>query len=237
MLAAPPPAYHLVLQQLPAAPDAGVHGLHVAQAPAVRMGTHGMVLFGKGTQLYASHIPMFHPPHDVQLLLQVELPKEARRDYSDGLYTLEPERFDLSALMAGALTQFRATLYQGNFEGGGKVLRREVPVRVRRVLHATPLKAEAPALPRLRYLVVGQGREAFLVHALGRAPDFDQVLSASFTKPLPEGVHVLELPASSNTPDARLGPGPVKNALLNGAPAQLQVTRELSYLKGPDFTP
>jgi len=110
-------------------------------------------------------------------------------------------------------------------------------VQVQRVLYAAPLKAEAPALPRLRYLVVGQGRDVFLVHALGRAPDFDQVLSASFAKPVSEGVHVLELPARSNTPEARRARGAVKDALLNGAPVQLRITRELSYLKGPDFTP
>ena len=236
MLADLPPAHHLVLQQLPAAPDAGTHGLHVAAAPAVRMGTHGMVLFGKGAQLYASHIPMFHPPHDVQLLLQVELPEAVRRDFSDGLYTLEPERFDLSALMAGKLTQFRATVYQGNFEGGGKPLLRGVTVRVQRVLHGVPLKGDAQALSQLRYLVVGEGRDAFLVHALSRAPDFDHVLRARFERPLPKGVHVLELPRP-NTPEAKLSAGAVKDAKLAGKPVRLQVAQELSYLKGPDFTP
>jgi hypothetical protein len=235
MLALPPPVFFL--QQLPAAPDAGAHALHVAHdAPAVRMGTHGMVLFGRGEKLYASHIPMFHPPHDVQLLLQVELEGAlAQRDFAGGLYTLEPERFDLSALMSGQLMQFRATLYQGNFEGGGKVLGREVRVRVRRVLHASALKADAPSAPHPRYLVLGGGqKDAFLVHALSRAPDFDQVLRVRFDKPLSEGVHTLELPGQSHT---RLTPGPVKSAKLAGQPVRLQVAQELSYLKGPDFTP
>ena len=234
MLALPLLAFHLVLQQ---APDAGaqVHPAAHAAAP-VRMGTHGMVLFGHGGQLYASHIPMFHPPHDVQLLLQVALAGEAR-DFGDGLYTLEPERFDLSQLMAGGLKQFRATLYAGNFEGGGKALKKGVVVKVERVLHVAPLKADAPALPHLRYLVVGAGKDAYLVHALGRAPDFDQVLRASFTKPLPEGVHVLEVPGRANTPEARLAKGAVRDALLDGAPARFHVAQELSYLKGPEFTP
>jgi len=237
MLALPPPAYFL--QQLPAAPDAGAHALHVAHdAPAVRMGTHGMVLFGRGGKLYASHIPMFHPPHDVQLLLQVELEGgAAQRDFADGLYTLEPERFDLSALMAGRLTQFRAGLYRGNFEGGGSALHKDVTVRVKRVLHASALKPDAAPLPHLRYLVVGEGRDAFLVHALGRAPDFDQVLRVRFEEPLPGGVQVLEVPAQANTPEARLTPGAVKGAKLAGRPVRLKVAQELSYLKGPDFTP
>ena len=173
----------------------------------------------------------------MQLLLQVALEGQAARDFADSLYTLQPERFDLSQLMAGSLKQFRATVYAGNFEGGGKVLQKGAVVQVKRVLHVAPLEADAPALATLRYLVVGKGQDAFLVHALGRAPDFDQVLRASFAKPLPEGVHVLELPGRGNTPDSRLAKGAVQNAQLNGKPVRLQVTQELSYLKGPDFTP
>ncbi|MBF5045683.1 hypothetical protein FGE12_24970 [Aggregicoccus sp. 17bor-14] len=207
-------------------------------APPVRMGSHGMVLFGQGSALYASHIPMFHPPHDVQLLLQVELTgKGLPADFARGLYTLDPERFDLSQLMAGKVRTFHAALYRGSFDGGGTVLQKDVTVRVRRVLHAAPLKADAPALPQLRYLVVGEGREGYLVHALGRAPDFDQVLRATFEKPLPAGVHVLELPRRENAVDTRLTPGAVPNATLDGAATHLEVAQELSFLRGPDFTP
>jgi hypothetical protein len=208
------------------------------QQQPVRMGSHGMVLFGRGGALYASHIPMFHPPHDVQLLLQVELSgKDVPGDFAKGLYTLDPQRFDLSELMAGRLHEFHAALYRGSFEGGGKVLARDVTVRVRRVLHAAALRADAPALPHLRYLVVGEGREGYLVHALGRAPDFDQVLRVKFEKPLPAGVHVLELPARANTADTRLTCGAVPSATLDGAPTHLDVAQELSFLRGPDFTP
>ncbi len=38
-----------------------------------RMGLHGMLLFGGLEGLYASHLPMFHTPHDVQLLLRIRL--------------------------------------------------------------------------------------------------------------------------------------------------------------------
>ena len=211
--------------------------LHAAPQPA-RMGSHGMVLFGRGDALYASHIPMFHPPHDVQLLLQVELAgKGVPADFARGLYTLDPERFDLSQLMAGKVRTFRAALYRGSFEGGGTVLQKDVTVRVRRVLHAEPLKADTPALPHLRYLVVGEGSEGYLVHALGRAPDFDQVLRVEFSRPLKGGVHVLELPERGNTVDTRLTQGAVPSAMLDGAATHLEVAQELSFLRGPDFTP
>ena len=34
--------------------------------------THGMLLFGNET-VYASHLPMFHSPHDYQLILELDL--------------------------------------------------------------------------------------------------------------------------------------------------------------------
>jgi hypothetical protein len=40
-----------------------------ADAPAV----HGMVLFGGKQAAYVSHLPMFHAPHDRQLILKVAL--------------------------------------------------------------------------------------------------------------------------------------------------------------------
>ena len=38
-----------------------------------RHGLHGMLLFSDGDALYASHLPMFHAPHDVQLIFRFTL--------------------------------------------------------------------------------------------------------------------------------------------------------------------
>jgi hypothetical protein len=53
------------MAQTPEVPQAQV------PAPQHRMGVHGMVLFGSGPRLYASHIPMFHRPHDRQVVIAV----------------------------------------------------------------------------------------------------------------------------------------------------------------------
>jgi hypothetical protein len=252
MFIAPPPAYHLVLQQLPSE-----HAGHPVQgnltvapteqarpAEAQRMGTHGMVLFGSGKQLFASHIPMFHRPHDVQLLLSVslahpELP--SGRDFSEGTYTLEPERFDLDALAQGRLKQFRATVYQGNFEAGGTPLHKDVTVRVRAVEQMQLLTAQAPELPEPRHWVVGSGKEAWLVHVISRAPDFDQVVKVSLDKPVPrkgKGLPVLRFSRRKNLADERPRSGEQLTATgEDDQPVRLTFQRELSFLKGPDFTP
>ncbi len=208
------------------------------------MGTHGMVLFGTGGRLFLSHIPMFHRPHDVQLLAAValehpELP--AGQDFSNGTYTLEPERFDLDALAQGRLKHFKATVYQGNFEGGGTPLHRDVTVRVESVELVLPLSGRAPEFTELRYWLVGSGTEAFLVHALSRAPDFDQVVKVSLEGQAPardKAPPVLRFERRKNVAGERLKAGETLTAVGKGArPVRLTVQRELSYLVGPDFTP
>ena len=42
-------------------------------ATDTRHGLHGMLLFSDGDGLYASHLPMFHAPHDVQLIFRFTL--------------------------------------------------------------------------------------------------------------------------------------------------------------------
>ncbi len=237
MLLALPPVPQLVLQQVPPSQERTV-------APR-RMGTHGMVLFGAGPRLYLSHIPMFHRPHDVQLLLAVSLePQEAGAvptDFSQGTYTVEPERFDLDALASGKLQRFRATVYQGNFEGGGTPVAREVTVKVEAVRYQRVLSDPAPALGAPRYLVLGEGTEVYLVHVLSHAPDFDQVLRVKLERPLPRRdgpPPVLRFEGRENRMERRLQPGERLRARDEaGAPVGLEVQRELSFLKGPDFTP
>jgi hypothetical protein len=247
-----PPAYHLVLQQLPSGHDAGHLHAPAAEAPAqkapptstARMGTHGMVLFGSGGRLFLSHIPMFHRPHDVQLLLSVslmhpELP--TAQDFSGGTYTVEPERFDLDALMQGRLKQFRATVYRGNFEGGGTPLHRDVTVRVDAVEQVRLLNPEGPEHPELRYWLVGSGPEAYLVHTISRAPDFDQVVKVSLegtARKQGADLPALRFTRRKNAASERLKEGETLTAVReDGQPVRLTVRRELSYLVGPDFTP
>jgi hypothetical protein len=205
---------------------------------------HGMVLFGTGPRLYASHIPMFQRPHDRQLVIAVFLSHPelaAGRDFSDGTYTLEPERFDLDALTEGRLEQLKATLYRGNFEGGGTVLHRDVTVRVGAVEQVRPLDAAAAEPSEVSYWLVGDGKEVYLVHVISRAPGFDQVLKVSLEKPVArkdKGVATLRFPGRKNAAEGRFRAGEqLTGTAKDGKPVRLTVQRELSFLMGPDFTP
>jgi hypothetical protein len=98
--------------------DAHPQGDH----PAV----HGMLIIGE-TRLLMSHLPMFHPPHDCQVLLSAPGSDPLKTYLDDGkaskskVYTWVPKPFQLSALLAHPkipLTMI-GTIFRGHFERGG----------------------------------------------------------------------------------------------------------------------
>ncbi len=150
-----------------------------------RPGLHGMLLFGGREGLYASHLPMFHSPHDVQLLLRLrateaglEAQLRQRLASGAGYLTLEPERFDLNRMQPGhaqALSGFRANLHEGHFERGGPLLRPATAWAVEEVLLFSRLDPRPRQAGQQRFFCFGRGRECFLVKWLEQRPDIDLV--------------------------------------------------------------
>jgi hypothetical protein len=198
-----------------------------------------MVLFGSpaspaspGGRVYLSHIPVFHAPHDVQLILEVTMPSAAGlpRTFSDRMYTFLPETLSLDALRTGSLKSMSGTVYLGSFENGGRPLAK-VRVDVARVVHQHVLDARDRAAAK-SFFLLGGGSEAFAVHAIGGAPGFDQIVrvdvGGASAADLAKGV-LVEAPAAS----------PIESSVELRTPAGATVTvkpaKELSCLVGPDF--
>lgn len=83
-------------------------------------GVHGMLVVGEHS-VYLSHLPMFGPPHDYQVILEVVFTTSGgdpqadyfkdRKQTGSMLYTLEPERFVLPRLTANSpLRSFKASV-------------------------------------------------------------------------------------------------------------------------------
>lgn len=145
---------------------------------AGRMGTHGMALFGGRDGLYASHLPMFHTPHDVQLVLRLHIEDQATdsalRAALEGrtaLWTINPETFDLNHIQAGM--RFQADLVAGHFERGGKARWHAVTVIVDEVILRQALSAELRNKNAAFYRKVGN----FLVKEIDSRPDFDHIVA------------------------------------------------------------
>ncbi len=190
-----------------------------------------------------SHIPMFKAPHDYQLLVEVALPEDAAgrpASFSNELFTFEPERFSLDALRLGTLREITGTIFRGNFEDGGKPVMKNVRVAIKRLVGVPhPLTTE-PAVAELRYTVLGAEDEAFVVHGIGAAPDFDQIATVNVrgatAADLAAGVSVV-IPGRANSSASRLAQGVVAEArTAQGRAFTLTFGKELSCLVGPDFS-
>lgn len=149
-----------------------------------RPSVHGMLVVGTN-QLYLSHLPMFHTPHDYQVILEVEIPPAARRTYlennelhAESVYTIVPEAFVLPEMVQKP-RPFTAQLYRGHFERGGVLIDSNVMVVIKRVVHFQKL-ARVAARPRpAQYLAFGADREWFLAHVITGRPNFDQLVELS----------------------------------------------------------
>lgn len=142
---------------------------------------HGMLVVGN-ERIYLSHLPMFHAPHDYQLIVEVELDATSSQIYLQSLssspekvYTLVPEAFSLPE-MVRAPRPFGADLYRGHFERGGDAIARGLHVEIRRVIYFKKLNPQGPRPKKAQYLLFGHEREQFLAHVITSRPNFDQVL-------------------------------------------------------------
>lgn len=161
---------------------------------------HGMVIFGGGAEgktLYASHVPMFHQPHDFQAIFEISVSRprveveklyraKAFKEGKQLLMTLKPKPFVLPALLSGKINSFTAEIYQGNFEDGGVKLLDGVTVTVNKIVHQHQLKLSAEPV-ELTYLVLKDG---YAAHLIAAPNSFDEIVQLK--ESLPEGLKVIK---------------------------------------------
>jgi hypothetical protein len=152
---------------------------------------HGMLIFGKKT-IYLSHLPMFHAPHDYQVIAEADLPANARQIYlqdqidhpEQSLYTIAPsENFVLPDEFQN-LKSFQATLYRGHFERGGVPIAENVVVEIKKIIYFNHFDPQAGKPDQLTYLIFGHADEIFMAHWIVSKPDFDQIAEVEFNQPL-----------------------------------------------------
>jgi hypothetical protein len=193
------------------------HGLHTHDDGDMTLGSHGMLLLG-GEVFYMSHLPMFMPPHNFQVILEVSLDDTAgsavrshRHVVPEEPYdTFVPDDFPMSELdPRGAgpqRTSITGKIFCGHFERKGKhhpPLATRTVVTIQNVVYFAQLDVQAEHGDDnvLAYLCFGRGRQLHLAHDITAAPDFDQVLTVravpgtatnSLGEPLPDDEATLE---------------------------------------------
>ncbi|MES2504773.1 MAG: hypothetical protein V4534_07850 [Myxococcota bacterium] len=144
-------------------------------------GVHGMLIFGK-SKIYASHLPMFHMPHDYQAVMELNLPSKAADIYfkdakihgARWIYTLVPEPFVLPEMLKSPRA-FSARLYRGHFERGGVEILKIDQVNISRVVLNRKLSEKSAAFRYSAYLF-GSSQEPYALHFIQGKPSFDQIL-------------------------------------------------------------
>ncbi len=159
---------------------ASAYAAHHTDMPS----THGMALVGT-EKIYLSHLPMFHSPHDYQVILEVELEDAAKALYSasrvlnnDTVYTIAPETGVLTE-MAKAGKIFRADLYRGHFERGGTPIAEKTAIKVVRVLYFKKFVPGEAKPDEEDFILFGNAKEQFGAHLISAAPDFDRLVKVS----------------------------------------------------------
>lgn len=143
-----------------------------------------MVLFGDGP-LYASHLGLYHHPHDRQIVMPVQFstPEQAQafeqwRAQSDGLITLAPKPFPLADLHPTSTFPYAISvdIYAGHFERGGKKAFSDVALLLEKPVIYRKLEARGQHQSQARFWQLPGKHSDFLVYQIGPKPDQDWIL-------------------------------------------------------------
>lgn len=201
-----------------------------AQPGTESPGVHGMLVLGSES-VYVSHLPMFMPQHRYQGIWEVSFGAEgdkayraerARPENAKQIFTLNPlERFRLPELTQ-TRKSFQADIFLGHFERpGNKRILKNVKVTLQRQVHWHPFRNSHERPEALTYLLFGKGKELFLAHWISLAPNFDQIVSVTPSKPLdeiPEGAQIV-IAKRGDSSDLKAGES-VSGMMIAGRPEQ-----------------
>lgn len=217
---------------------------------------HGFSLLGRKS-LVLSHIPMFMPPHQAQLFLEVTLAGNAGENptqiYLDDQaktkstdYVLVSDPLVLPTLgpkAAKRLQTFTGKLYRGwpfNNPNTAPVIVAALTVNVVRSIYFHVITDEK-ILKDLTYLAFASPETEYMVHKLvqppdlskaPKPPDFVQILSAEIDGVKAEKlrqVHEISFPGTANDLGHKLNAGQDASGKMGGKKFRVQTRAELIY--------
>lgn len=143
------------------------------------VGIHGMVLVAHASRIYASHLPLYHKPHDVQLVYKIESKEipflNLVRDAD--LVTIKPREFNLQRLIRGEKMTIVADVYRGHFERESELIFKDKAIVFEKQLYVRELKDLAKPSLWQEYDVINVGKtERIYIHKIAQPPSFDHLL-------------------------------------------------------------
>lgn len=172
------------------------HKKHKHHTKHSRVGFHGMVLVTDGSELYASHLPLYAKPHDYQLVYLLDSANKAqllerlavtKKDktplYQQNMVTLLPAKFDLNRLISGESFEIDTQFFSGHFERGGDKWFHEENLKFVRQVYKRPMtnlpaKTNSNAVNWHTIKVPGSESQLF-IFPIQAAPSFDAIVLAT----------------------------------------------------------
>ena len=143
------------------------------------VGVHCMVLMNKASTIFAYHLPLYHKPHDVQLLYKLDVKNVALvhlvRD--NDMVTIKPKPFNLQRLMRGEKIALEADIYIGHFERDGMLVYENMTLNFAKQLYMRKLDDISPSSNNQEYDVVSYRKNnKIYIHRIQQAPSFDHLI-------------------------------------------------------------
>lgn len=199
-----------------------------------------MLIFGT-EKIYASHLPLFHSPHNYQIILELQLDDAAKQQFiSDqqqhpeaATYTIEPEKFILPQMIATP-KPYTANIYRGHFERGGIKIMENITVQIKQVVYFKKFNVDESKEAAADFILFGNSKEQFAVHHISNKPDFEQIIQVTANNPLSSADKfiIITINPAANTP---IGvSGNTIEATNNNTAIQLTLLKQL-YLEFDDL--
>ncbi|WP_146196131.1 hypothetical protein [Pleionea mediterranea] len=199
-----------------------------------------VLLKGSGGELIVSHLPLFHRPHDYQIIYRVEASNNQLRQLDflsaeqDDLITLVPNKFDLMRLINKEQFNITVDVFRGHFERGGtKLFQTNItfksPLFIRKINAFTGKDKPTSPLSKEQFkkVTINNNQELW-VHLIDRQPSFDALV---FNKKVernkkPFGNHSSEKDTTACTGDGLITRINISKLLVNcfkQAPSYIEV--------------
>ncbi|MES2744967.1 MAG: hypothetical protein V4655_06050, partial [Bdellovibrionota bacterium] len=157
-------------------------------------------------------------------------------------FTIAPKPFVLPTLLNGTLKSFKADLYRGSFEQGGRVIASNITVDVEKIEYQTRLSKSTKPASALSYLTLNDGETSYLAHKITAPNNFDHIVQIKWLNAAP----VSSFTNTFQTTDllsSRLKAGQFFTVAANGSieealdadQASFQVVSDFYCTQGPDF--
>lgn len=163
-----------------------------------RTGSHGMVLVTDGTELYASHLPLYVIPHDYQLVYLLESTHKAKLlerltttqlteteegkilRFQQNMVTLLPAKFDLNRLINGESFEIDAQFFSGHFERGGEKWFKEENLKFVRQVYKRSMTNNAATAKSIdagwHTLTASNSETQLFIFPIKTSPSFDAIV-------------------------------------------------------------